>query len=61
MYCTFYLSYIDWDYFYAGKFPGNVSFRIVIASPFSICSMSNFLSNCYKEITEDISHVFYVL
>jgi hypothetical protein len=41
MYCAF-LSLNDWDYFYVGKFPGNKSFRIEIAS-LSLCvEMHNF-------------------
>jgi hypothetical protein len=60
--CFVNLYQLHWlGLFYAGNFPGNVSFRTEIASVFSISSMSNFLSNCYKEITEDIGHYLYPL
>jgi hypothetical protein len=55
---TFHFSLSNWDYFYAVKFPGNKSFRVVIIFPFCICSMFNFFSNFYKEIAEDIGHVY---
>jgi len=61
MYQTFYLSFNDWDYFYAGEILGNESFRTEIVSLFSTCLTFNFFSNCYKEVTEGIGHVPLIL
>jgi hypothetical protein len=59
----YFLPQLQWLglFLYRGKFQGSESFIIEKASPFCICWIFNFFSNCYKVIIEDIGHVFYIL
>jgi len=46
--------------FMLGKIPGKEGFWNEAASPSCICWIFNFFSNCYKEITADTDHVYWI-
>jgi len=52
----FYLSISDWDYFYAGKFPWNESFRTDIVPPFATCWMFNFSVTVLLKAEDETSY-----
>ena len=59
MYQTFYISFSDWDYFYAGEILGNEYFRIEMVSLFSTCQMFNFSVTVIKKLLKELATFFW--